>query len=162
MSVVEKVVKSGLVDRHTVALMERWGMLPEGSTESVPDLIRRLAKEQLSQLADDLEQEIEREMAMRETRLDLDRLRWPVEVDVFHGDQEQVAFLALRGVTDRMGKYYFRPEDVRTEEAIAPGMWIVLRTGGVPEAPEEVLEVQPLYVGNAVVCLQVTVRSQSA
>jgi len=162
MSVIERVLKSGMVDKHTTALMERWGMLPEGSSDTAPEASRKRAREQLSRLAEELEEEIEKEVSLRETKLDLDRLRWPVEVDVFHGDREQARFLSLKGVTDRMGKYYFRAEDVRFEDAIAPGMWIVLRTGGAPEEPEEVLEVQPLYVGEAVVCLQVTVRSTSA
>lgn len=162
MSVIERVLKSGMVDKHTTALMERWGMLPEGSAEVAPEVIRRLAREQLSRLADELEEEIEREVALRETKLDLDRLRWPVVVDVFHADRELAKFLSLKGVTDRMGKYYFRAEDVRFEDAIVPGMWVVLHTGGAPEDPEEVLEVQPLYVGEAVVCLQVTVRSPRA
>ena len=35
--IVEKVLRSGLVDRAMVEFMEKTGMLPEGSADTVPD-----------------------------------------------------------------------------------------------------------------------------
>jgi endonuclease III-like uncharacterized protein len=145
--ITDKVLRSGLIDRHTAELMERYGMLPEGSADKTKAEVTR---EQMGKLAEDLSAAVEREHMLRETSLDLDRLRWPAVVSILSGGQ--VVVRNLHSIIDRHGRYYFRTQDVNKDWFI-PGR-ILERQGG--DDKELIVEVSPLYVGEDVVCYQVS------
>ena len=110
--IVEKVLASGLVDKGTAQLMEMWGYLPEGASEKVKeDELKGATQEKLTNLAKDLADEIEKEHHLRETYLDLERLRWPATVCIYKPDKTLVVS-GVTGLMDRMGRFYFRIQDV--------------------------------------------------
>lgn len=163
--VTEKVLKSGLVDRHMAEMFEKWGNLPPGASEMVPpdDTLKDATREQLTKLAEEIGDEVDKERTLRETHLDLDRIRWSVEVSVSQPREgrppSQIAF-RVPGVIDRMGRFYFRIQDI-DESWFVPGH-ILHRTvpdkatGLQLQAQEEILEKTTLYVGEQAVCLQVS------
>ena len=152
--IVEKVLASGLVDKATAQLMEQWGYLPAGSVEKVDeDKLKNATQETLTKLASDLATEVEKEHALRETYLDLERLRWPAAIESISKPmlgQPEVIATNLVSVVDRMGRYYFRIQDV-DKEWFVPGY--LLRKNG---SDEKILQAQVLYVGEQGVCIQVT------
>ena len=79
--ITEKILKSGLIDKHTAKMMENFGMLPEGSAEKVGEV----AKGQMAKMAEELAEAVEREHRIRETALDLDR---PVVVGSLHNGRQ--------------------------------------------------------------------------
>lgn len=152
--IVEKVLASGLVDKATAQLMEMWGYLPEGSVEKVnEDKLENATKEQLTQLANDLAVEVEKEHALRETYLDLERLKWPTTIQSISRpmlDGTETLASDLVALVDRMGRYYFRIQDVKSEWFV-PG-FLMQRGPG----QEKILQSQVLYVGEQGVCIQVS------
>lgn len=163
--IVEKVLASGLVDKATAQLMELWGYLPDGSVEKVnEDKLKDATKETLHTLANDLAVEVEKEHALRETYLDLERLRWPVTVTGIYSPavgQDILLASSLAAVTDRMGRYYFRIQDVN-EKWFVPGYLLhrlmANKDNGIQSelSKEKILQSQVLYVGEQGVCIQVT------
>lgn len=159
---VEKMLKSGLVDKHTAEIMERWGQLPDGSADLVPkENLKNATKEQLSKLVEEIAEEVEVEDRIRETTLDLNAIRWPMPVSFIIKQTngfDSVVARNLSAVIDRMGRLFFRAPDVR-QEWFVPGYFLELN---VPfsERPvrKEVLEVTPLFVGEQTVAIQVSVR----
>ena len=151
--IVEKVLKSGIVDRGMVELLERWGSLPEGSSELLKnETLKDATKEQLQKFAEDLANEVATAHALKETNLDLDRLRWPVEVAVLDQYKSQIAG-KVTAVIDRMGRYFFRIQDVK-KEWFVPGFVIVRG-----DSKETILESDALFVGSEAVAIQVTTRA---
>lgn len=158
--IVEKVLQSGLVDKATAQLMEMWGYLPEGSVEKVNEgKLENATKEQLTQLANDLAVEVEKEHALRETYLDLERLKWPTTIHSISkpvGDELMQNLASdLVALVDRMGRYYFRIQDVK-QEWFVPGYFMRRASG-----EEKILQSQVLYVGEQGVCLQVSTDKSS-
>jgi len=172
----KKILESGLVDEATARLMERWGNLPEGSAEltrNKPERLQAATREELMQFAEDIGEEVEKQRRLKETMLDTDRMRFPVTVDVYKqsvltndGVRVPRTIVAghVRGVIDRMGRYYFRIQDVK-ERWFVPGY--VFRKegpgdGGATDPSkatyEQVHEVQVLSHGEAPVCIQVAVQ----
>lgn len=161
--IIEKVLASGLVDKATAQLMEKWGYLPDGASEKVDDdKLKNATQEVLSVLANDLAVEVEKEHALRETYLDLERLKWPVtgislREPVTPSTELPQAWLAekLVAVVDRMGRYFFRIQDVK-KEWFVPGFFLIRESG-----EEKILQAQVLYVGEQGVCMQVTTDKSS-
>lgn len=159
--IVDKVLGSGLVDKHMVVLMERWGYLPEGSNQKVPeDDFKYKTREQLVQFAEEIGDEVMKEHTLRETSLDLDRLRWPTEVSIYSKDNIGFAY-KLQGLIDNMGRLYFRIQDVKVEWFV-PGYSVVRTTvsldnGFETTSREVIVESGVLYSGETPVCLQVSV-----
>jgi hypothetical protein len=162
--IVKKVLESGLVDKHYAQLMEQWGYLPEGSTELVKtDALKGATKEQLQKLAEDIGNEVDKERALKETQLDLDKIRWPVEVTVLkkgEGDHLDGVAHKVPAVIDRMGRFYFRIQDV-ADVWFVPGYLITREVmnkdnGARAIVKELILEKDVLYIGEQPVCIQVT------
>lgn len=159
--IVEKVLKSGLIDKAMVEYMEKTGMLPEGAADSVQeDALKDATKEHLATLTESLAVELEKEHAIRETHLDLERIRWPAVVDIWavNADQslEKSLVIELPAAMDRMGRYFFRFDDVKAEWFV-PGYRIYRKTAGRETVHETILESQPLYINDVPICIQVTV-----
>lgn len=163
--VVEKVLKSGIVDRGMVELLEKWGNLPEGASELLKnETLKDATKEQLTRFAEDLAEEVAKEHILRETDLDLDRLKWPTTVTILpkfeaNPGPEQGVY-HIPAMVDRMGRIYFRVQDV-DETWFVPGYRITRKvfdkeTKSATEYHEKILEVQPLFLGESKIAVQVT------
>ena len=148
--IVEKVLKSGLVDRKTVELLEKTGVLPDGSVDMVQeDALKDATPEDRAKLADELEAEAENAGHLRETMLDLSKMQWPATVNISKDTGVPVAD-SLSCVMDKMGRYYFRIQDVDAK-------WFVPGYRVQRDMKEEmILESQVLYIDNQPVCVQVS------
>lgn len=149
-----------------VELLEKWGNLPEGSTELIKNnTLKDATKEQLQKFAEELGDEVAKEHILRETQFDLERIRWPSKVSVLAkegtspGPEE--AIYDIPAVVDRMGRLYFRIQDVR-EEWFVPGYTMTRKAfnkdAGLEEAVNElILESMALFSGDQKIAVQVTV-----
>jgi hypothetical protein len=157
-ALTEKVLKSGLIDKSVAELMERQGILPEGSAEKVDEnALKDATREKLIAITESLAVEVEREQRIKETYLDLERLRWPVRIFIATPDlpnQQHTSW--LDAVIDRQGRYYFRSQDVDVTKLV-PG-YLLVRDG--KKTKETILEVQPLFIEDSVVAIQVTTREE--
>lgn len=149
---VEKVLQSGLIDKSAAELLERMGLLDEGASEKVDeDKLKDATKLKLLEITEELAIEVEREHKIKETYLDLERLRWPVEISSIFKSEIFVAG-DFTGLLDRQGRYYFRIQDVRPEWFVTG---YVLKRKGRGKY-ESILEAQELYIDDKVVALQIT------
>ena len=170
----EKVLKSGLIDKATAEMMEKFGILDHGSANLVnDDALKNATQATLSKLAEDLAVEVEREHKIRETALDLDRLRWPVQVCIVTPEQRKQYTsphaLVITGqgpctdvgaVMDQMGRYYFRSQESK-KEWFVPGYYLQRIVNG-DVVWEVIVEAQELFIGERPVCWQVsTMKEQS-
>jgi hypothetical protein len=169
--IVQKVLESGLIDKGTADLMEIWGYLPHGASESVNEgALADATQEKLKNLAKDLGNAIEKEHHLRETYLDLERLRWPATVyigfpkEAYNGGSKLTTTLAhttpLQAVMDRMGRYYFRIQDV-DEKWFVPG-FILSRESPRGLREEMITQSQVLYSGVQGICVQVSTDTDHA
>lgn len=164
--IVEKVLRSGLVDKSMAELMEKYKMIPEGASEMVrEDALKGATMPTLQKLAEDLATELEKEHKIRETHLDLERIRWPVtvsfaEVSKTTTPRGEPVYLYIAsditGVRDRMGRFFFRLDDTK-EDWFKPGH-VLLRKQGTQIVAHIILEAQQLYLDEAPVCWQVAVQ----
>ncbi len=159
----QKMLQSGLIDRHTALMLEKWGSLPNGSTEIIKDdALRNATKAQLIRLAEELETEMDRLESLKEMQFDLKDLRWSTEVSILSPDNIQIAY-KVPAVIDRLGRFYFRIQDVDPDWFI-PGFRVnretVNRANGAAReiVIEEILESTPLYVDDEPICIQVMVH----
>lgn len=141
-----------------VELLERWGNLPEGSTELLKsDTLQNATRAHLEKFAEDLASEVA--SGLRETNLDLDKLRWPVVVTIRDQYKSQIAF-DVSAVIDRMGRYFFRVQDVE-EGWFVPGYTLIREgkrdtRGAVRIEYETILESTTLFSGEQAVAIQVS------
>lgn len=153
--IVEKVLKSGLVDKATADMMESMGLLPEGASDVVnEDGLKGKTKEQLMAFAETIAVEVEKEHKIRETFLDLDRLRWPAVVRI-HDIDAAVLRDELPALIDRQGRYYFRIQDV-PKDLFVPGYRLTRKSPGDWQVLETIIESQVLYIEETPVCVQVS------
>lgn len=151
---MEKVLRSGIVDKGMVELLEKWGNLPEGASELLKsETLKDATREHLQKFAEELADEVATAHALKETNLDLDRLRWPVRVDILSEKNEPLS-LKVSAVIDRMGRYFFRFQDVK-EEWFAPGYLLVKDVAG-ERVEQVILQSDVLFVGDTAVAYQVT------
>lgn len=160
----EKILKSGLVDRHMVEMLEKWGNLPAGSAEIVNDgALKDATREQLTKLGEEIGDEVDKLRTLKETQLDIDKLRWPAMVNQIVAADGTALALHVPAVIDRMGRLYFRFQDVK-ESWFVPG-YVFERTINSREEvglllliKEQILESSVLYTDDQPVALQVTVH----
>jgi hypothetical protein len=163
--IVEQVLASGLVDRSVAELMENWGYLEPGSADKTNEnKLKNATVETLTKLASDLAVEVEKEHAIRETYLDLERIRWPAMISGIYEPamgQPKTIVGALSAVMDRMGRYYFRAQDVN-EKWFVPGYilerYTANKTDGIRSelVRETIFQATVLFIGDQGVCIQVT------
>lgn len=163
-AITKKVLESGLVDRHFALMLEKWGNLPDGAADLVKDgALKDATREQLMKLGEELGDEVEKERTLKETQLDLEKLRWPVTVSVVDLRGERKLWAAgVQGVMDRSHRMYFRFDDVM-ESWFVPGFIIERTMTGrdgikVVDVREEILESTLLYTDEQPVCVQISVR----
>ena len=154
-ALTKRVLESGLIDESMAAMMEQWGTLPEGASQYVNnDALKNVTRQQLAVLTEKLSIEIDKQRSIKETNLDLNRLKWPVSLRVI--DPNSTSSLSRRSVTamrDRIGRYFFRTEDAKSNKII-PGF---LLENDETKEREVVAEVSPLYVGEEIAAIQVSV-----
>lgn len=160
---VEKMLNSGLVDKATTKIMEQWGLLPDGSVDKTrEDALKNATREHLLQLAEDLATEVEKTNSLRETSLELDKIRWPAEVSIMD-EAGGYKVQWLQCVVDRMGRYYFRIQDVDKSWFI-PGFTLARKIADgvmVTHVREMITESQVLFVNDVEVCVQVSTKKEA-
>lgn len=162
-AVVDKVIRSGLVDKAVIEMLEKVGALPEGSSDKVKeDALKGATTDALHKLADEMSVLMERESKIRETFLDLKNLKWPVTFSI-KKNVNDVPFVQLTGLRDQAGRYFIEFRGPK-KEWLTPGYIIEIFTfSGGNEAPvhtlEEITESQILYEGKIPVCYQISVNS---
>jgi len=162
--IVQKVLESGLIDQATADLMDRFRMLPEGASQLVREnALKDATQSSLRSLAESLAVEVEKEHKIRETYLDLERIRWPATVTFaemqkpFDPAFPLYMFLAedVVGVQDRMGRLYFRIDEVRGPW-LKPGNKILRKKAGDSAmTATTILESQQLFIDDQPACWQV-------
>lgn len=163
----EKVLSSGIVDEHMAKLMEKWGYLPDGASQLAADKnIENATREQLEELAENIADEVAKQALLRETDLDLDKLRWPRRVYQVIDAERRIVAGNIDCVVDRLNRYYFRSQDVMATWFV-PGFKLVFDGLGPwwPESAESklqrlteetILEVTGLCCGDQIVAIQVS------
>lgn len=160
---IEKVLKSGLIDKHMAQMLEKWGNLPDGASELVnDDALKDATREQLTKLGEELGDEVDKLRTLKETQFDIDKMRWPTEVSIRNEAGQQIVY-KIPAVIDRMGRLYFRHQEAK-KEWLTPG-FIIVRD--IPDADnpnqkrlidEQILEVSELYTDEVPVAFQVSVH----
>jgi hypothetical protein len=151
----QKILEAGLVDEATAKLMERWGNLPEGAAELVKtERLKDATRAELLNFGEELGDALDKERRLRETMLDMNQLRWPTQVMIYKDGQERARHVTC--VIDRMGRYYFRPQDVK-KEWFVPG-YELRRIENDLMKLEVMLDVTELYVGDQVAAIQVSTK----
>lgn len=170
-TITEKILRSGLIDKNVVKLLEKWGNLPEGASELADNQeLRDATREQLESFASELAEQVSDEHVLRETNLDLNHLKFPTMVDVLprtssRPGPDESGVLQIMGMEDRMGRLYFRSQEV-SKTWFVPG-FILSKVGFVKELNRRVerffriLEVTTLFVGDDEIALQISVEEIS-
>jgi hypothetical protein len=159
--IVRKVLESGLVDKATAAMLEQMGMLPSGASELVKeDRLKDATQGIVMHLAEELADAIEKEHVVRETALDLSRIRWPAYISISNPEGPSLSPIIdnLACVMDQMGRYYIRFTDAN-ERWFVPGFVVrrPLHTNRI--SSEYITESQKLYIGDKPICFQVSTKS---
>jgi len=158
----EKILKSGLVDKHMAQMLQKWGNLPDGAADLIPDNdpFKDATRDQLTKLAEEIGDEVDKARVLKESQLDLDKLRWPTKVDLFD-EKEKLVISQHPALIDRMNRLYFRMEDIK-QEWFVPGYRIrrfrndLDQPGCVKPVDGRVMESTVLYADDQPVCLQVS------
>ena len=164
--VVEKILESGLIDKTVVAMMEKSGALPEGSSEKVKESLTNASRAVLRDFTDELYELISKEhdkaAQLRETLLDLRTLRWPVDLSIQAVDGEGTYKTVghLRAMVDTGGHYYARIQDIGKND-IVPGFHLVRYTEDNKVQREMVLETREMYLDDKPVCYLITTGPMS-
>jgi hypothetical protein len=176
-TLTKTMLESGLVDESMAELMEKWGTLPEGSIQYINnDSLKNATRQQMQELVEKIGDGVETHRQLRETYFDLDRLKWPAEVEIWRWSgtgpgQRQMLATRFTTVVDRLGRYYFQVADVDRHglSMFRPGLYLVYTVqkqqpedGGFTAALARrmILESQFLYVGEARATLQVSTAEE--
>lgn len=163
--IVEKVLKSGIIDKGMAEILEKWGNLPDGASGLVEgNTLANATRDHLEKIATEFGDAVADLHLVRETQLDLDRLRWPTKVSVvakyeaIPGPENSI--YDIPAVMDRMGRLFFRSQDVK-KEWFVPG-YRITRKQFKPEEGlevlvwEQILESTVLFTGEQPIAIQVT------
>jgi hypothetical protein len=163
-SIVTKILGSGLIDKHTALLLEKWGCVPVG--KSITPISEEAMRERLTELVEDLASVLEQDYVLKETSLDLDTLKWPTRIEFiikrFASDRKVIAG-GIPALIDKAGNLYVRVQDVSAEWFV-PG-YIIERECVSLSTPlrvitskEEILECDTLYLGDDPICHKICLR----
>lgn len=146
--ITKKILESGLVDKHTAALMERWGVgLERGASDLVgKEDLRKASAETLTSFASELEELLDNEdETLRESRN-------PIEVESWAALKDVASKQLFTAPVDRSLSYIFPP--TITPEMLTPGRIYEDQN----EDRLEVLEHTDLYVDETLFAFQVRMR----
>lgn len=151
------MLESGLIDEAMAKMFQRYGIIDETASEATKrSSMESATRDELVRFADRVEEEVEKRRKIRESMLDLNQIRWPVMVSIYDGDK----YLAqITGVIDRLGRYYFRAQDVK-RAWFSPGFTFfrVEHSGDIGR--EAILEVTELSIGEEVAAIQVSTKKE--
>jgi len=130
---VKKILESGLVDKHTALLMEKWKSVDDGAASMVSR--REVSEISLEQFAEELAVLIEKERtSFQETKLSL-TMGDPVLVAWVQFPHSRIVVFR-----DELGNFVFPPDEA-----------LHLRTGNRFQSKEDTWEIvssNPLHVGD--------------
>ena len=150
----KRILESGLVDEATASMMEKWGVIPEGSAELAKrQELKDATRGELLKFAEDIGAEVDKHRRLKETMLDLNQLRWPATVKIGNGKND-LRVGPFTAVVDRMGRYYFQP-DLDTKKWLIPGYALF---NAERNEVDTILEVTELFVGDQVAAIQVSTK----
>lgn len=148
----DKLLKSGIIERHTAVLLERLGLLPAGDSEKARENAA-MTRSQMEKLAEDFSLLVDDDSTIKETVLDLDQLRWPTKVYIQSSVTADNKSQWLDCMIDHRGHYFFRFQDVVPEWFVVGSS--LVREGRAPSQGDTILEVTTLFVGDKPVAIQV-------
>ena len=145
--IVKKILESGLVDKHTAALMEKWGTLEPGATDLVgKEDLMKASSDTLMKFADDIEGLIETERTrITESRLSM-LLESPFLAFVDYGNSVETVAL----FKDDMEHYFFPPSSL-----VSIGMKFKL----TDDTEYEIVDIVAIHSGEETGVLQASVRN---
>jgi len=142
--IVEKILESGLVDKHTALLLEKWGQLERGASDVVgKNDLRKASEDALIKFAEEIDDLIEEtKQELRETRLQIEvgeplLVHW---ADPFL-EHKTVVF------RDRAGDFIF---PLSEQKNLYPGALFTINEKGW-----RIYSSQKLYKGDQVYAIQV-------
>lgn len=147
----KKILESGFVDTHVARMMERWGQLEPGASDLVGK--KQVTKKTLEEFAEELEclLDIENADEFRETSLDI-QAKQEVWLQVDTGEQ-------LKGFVDLMGRIILATN--KHLRRIKRGSEVKIWKEPVVDGDSHlhmVTEIDPLYQGDHIIALQVTIN----
>jgi hypothetical protein len=159
--IVKTVLSSGMVDKATALMMEKMGLLPSGAAELVNEnRLKDATQEMLETVAEELAVAVEKEHVIRETALDLNRIRWPAYISISNPEKNTLKGIVsdLACVMDQMGRYYIRIADAQ-EAWFVPGFVVRRTLDSRRTSSEYITESQKLYINDRPVCYQISTKS---
>jgi len=158
--IVEKILKAGLVDKHTTQLMEKWGQIDRGASDLVgADDLKKASEESLTQFAEEVEMLIEKDREeLRETRLAIQvgepmLVEWTSKIigaPSFSGDIHMNHNHKIVVFKDNAGNFIF---PLLEKNSIYPGAAFQTKDG----ERWEILDSSVLYIGEQPYAIQVSV-----
>lgn len=153
---VKKILTSGLVDKHTAQLMEKWGTLESGSADLVNKELKKMSDKALIDFAEELGELVEKERAkVQETKLSINvgdptLVTW-TKLHLENGASYKVSRNRVLAVfKDEAGNFVFPPTE---KPFVSEGSVFMETTSGTTH---EVKELVPLYTGDHLYGIQVT------
>jgi hypothetical protein len=106
--IVKKILESGLIDKHTALLMEKWKALDEGSSNLVgKEDLKKASEASLIQFAEEVEEIIDgSQEARQETRLAVS-VGEPILISWVLSEEKEAAPVVV--FRDEMGNFIFPP-----------------------------------------------------
>jgi hypothetical protein len=154
---VEKFLSSGLIDKAQTQMLEKMGMLPSGSVDKVQEQrLKDATQDMLNNVAEELASAIDTEHHVRETALDLRRLRWPAKINLYT-DEMGTIVRGLNVMMDQMGKYFVRITDADSAW-FAPGHVVEREISDEAKTSEMITEFGTLYIGEKPFCFHFTTK----
>lgn len=146
-----KILESGLVDKHCALMLERWGQLEVGASELVGR--QQLTKQTLEEFAEEIEQLIEQDDVIKETRLEaVDGMPRILLKKIGRSS------IVFTGMVDEMGRYLVPPT---VEFRRGDTLFVTPDESGVRFSYVgwvSILEIESLYEGEKAVAQQLTVQ----
>jgi hypothetical protein len=160
--IAKTLLQSGLIDKAQAQMMEKMGLIPSGASELVREnALKGATEDVLMNLAEELSVAVEKEHAIRETALDLNRIRWPAFIDVLKSSKEKEGLTPivanLSCVVDQLGRYYVRISEGK-ESWFVPGYVVLRKLDSNRTSHEYITESQKLFIGEREVCYQVATK----
>lgn len=179
-ALTKTMLESGIIDEGFAALLEAWGYLPDGATKYVNnDALKMATRSSLKKLAEKIGDAVEKSRELRETRLDIDQMKWPMQVYLRQLKSSEITRseisatshtlvtkapyirpAPITALVDKLGRFYFQPNTIK-EAWFVPGETIISHQVAdernyITEIGHLVEEAQFLYSGEAKLAFQVS------
>lgn len=150
-----KLIKNGFIEKTTIEMFEKMGLVENGATTLVHEnAAKEATRETLYKVVSDLEEIIEKDYHIRETYLDLERIRWPATINIKKTKAEEPLVKGIAASVDRMGRYYIRMADSKLSWFVVG--YLIFKDTPLGVMEETITNVQTLYIGSKPACIQIT------